>query len=76
MPSDELYTLLHALEERNISLGSDDVAWAFESARTKDDAEAWVREYLKPACLLTSEERLLYVRSAPFAPQMLTVPQR
>lgn len=76
MSSDGLLLLLQTLEERNIGLGSDDVAWAFESARTRDDAESWVREYLKPACLLTSEEKLLYVCFTSRCPQTLIVPQR
>lgn len=59
MSSAELNQLLSALEERNIGLNSDDVAWAFESARTKVGIESWVREYLSPHSLLTAEEQAL-----------------
>lgn len=59
MAGTELQRLLQTLEERNIALGTDDVAWAFDSARTKDDIESWTREYLKPESLLSTEERKL-----------------
>lgn len=52
--------LLHVLKSRDIALGKDDVAWAFESAQTKDDIVSWSNEFLSPATLLTKEELLLY----------------
>lgn len=61
MSSAELKQLLNALEERNIGLNSDDVAWAFESAGTKPAIEFWVRQYLNNASLLSTEERALCV---------------
>ena len=57
----ELQLLLQALEERSFSLGADDIAWAFDSAGTKDKINHWVRDYLNPTSLLTTEERALYV---------------
>ena len=60
MPSDELEHLLRVLEERDIALGRDDVAWAFESSKTEDDTRAWVREHLSEPSLLTKEELTLY----------------
>jgi len=59
MASIELELLLRALEERNVELGPDDVAWAFESAATKGDVKTWVREYLHEPSLLTVEEKAL-----------------
>ena len=56
MAAKELSHLLRVLEERDIDLSCDDVAWAFDSARTGDDIKAWVNEYLNPHCLLTKEE--------------------
>lgn len=48
--------LLYSLNQRDIPLGSDDVQWAFESVKTKDDITAWVNEYLNTETLLTKEE--------------------
>lgn len=55
----ELKTLLRVLEERDISLGADDVAWAFESSKTRDSASSWVQEFLQPSILLTKDELAL-----------------
>lgn len=60
--SKELRQLLRALDEGDVSLGQDDVAWAFD-ASTRSEMETWVHEYLSPACLLTHEELTLYGRS-------------
>lgn len=60
MSSAELDHLLKVLDDRNAELSRDDVTWAFESAKTKDDVRSWVREYLSPATLLTQEELNLY----------------
>lgn len=59
MPSSELQLLLRVLDERDIPLGRDDVAWAFESSQTADETRAWVREYLSDSCLLSKEELTL-----------------
>ena len=59
MASIELQRLLRVMDDRNIGLGRDDVAWAFESPKTNEDVKSWVREYLSPATLLTSEELTL-----------------
>jgi hypothetical protein len=48
--------LLAVLKERGIALGSDDVAWAFASNKTRDQSIAWVKEYLQDATLLTKDE--------------------
>jgi hypothetical protein len=48
--------LVEVLKEREVPLTGDDVLWAFQSAKTKDDAERWVREYLAPNTLLTKDE--------------------
>ena len=53
--------LLAVLQERGIRLGSDDVAWAFTSPKTRDEIIAWVKEYLHPDTLLTADEVQLYV---------------
>lgn len=55
----ELKTLLRVLEERDIPLNADDVAWAFESSKTKDSAASWVQEFLQPQTLLTKDELAL-----------------
>ncbi|KAF2455095.1 hypothetical protein BDY21DRAFT_373585 [Lineolata rhizophorae] len=51
-----LERLLHVLDERDIPLGRDDVQWAFESVKTRDQAAAWADEYLSDETLLTKEE--------------------
>ena len=56
MAAKELHHLLRALDDRNISLGRDDVEWAFESAGTNGDVQKWVQDYLSPDCLLSKEE--------------------
>jgi hypothetical protein len=53
--------LLNVLKERGIGLGSDDIAWAFASSKTRDQAIAWVKEYCQDATLLTANELALYV---------------
>ncbi|EME79661.1 uncharacterized protein MYCFIDRAFT_81145 [Pseudocercospora fijiensis CIRAD86] len=62
MASAEMRDLIHALNERNIDLGEDDVAWAFEGPKTRNKAVQWVQEYLQPATLLTKEELSFYER--------------
>ena len=61
MSSSELKRLLDVLHERGIALEQDDVAWAFDSPKTREETESWVREYLGTATLLTTEELSLYV---------------
>jgi hypothetical protein len=51
-----LSNILSILEERDIALGRDDVAWAFERPETKESLTAWVNEYLTPETLLTKDE--------------------
>ena len=65
MASPELQRLLRVLDEREIGLGQDDVAWAFESSETRDAITSWTSEYLSPVTLLTSEELALFVQSHP-----------
>jgi hypothetical protein len=48
--------LLAVLKERGILLGSDDVAWAFSSPKTRDETIAWVKEYLQVDTLLSNDE--------------------
>lgn len=57
--SAELKTLLRVLEERDLPFGADDVAWAFESSKTKESASSWVKEFLQPSTLLTKDELAL-----------------
>ncbi|KAK1810471.1 hypothetical protein LTR12_015161 [Friedmanniomyces endolithicus] len=52
----ELGHLLRVLDERDIPLGQDDVAWAFDHHETKPEIASWVQEYLYPPTLLTKEE--------------------
>lgn len=59
--SPELTRLLRVLEDRNIQLGQDDVAWAFESSTTSSPITTWIQEYLSPDTLLTREEVALLV---------------
>ena len=63
MSSPELEDLLSALKERYIDLNRDDISWAFDSSKTRDNISAWVQEYVSPATLLTREELALYVDS-------------
>lgn len=55
--------LAQVIEERQLSLTSDDYSWAFESAQTGEDAVQWVNEYLGHETLLTKEELELLVPS-------------
>ncbi|KAK0357490.1 hypothetical protein LTR94_000525 [Friedmanniomyces endolithicus] len=52
----QLQHLLRVLDERDISLGHDDVAWAFDHNETKPKITSWVHEYLFAPTLLTKEE--------------------
>ncbi|EME44294.1 hypothetical protein DOTSEDRAFT_172437 [Dothistroma septosporum NZE10] len=56
MAAKELGTLLNALRDRDINLGEDDVAWAFEDKSAQDSASDWVNQYLQPSTLLTKDE--------------------
>ena len=56
----KLRQLLRVLDERDIALGQDDVAWAFDGS-SKAEIETWVTEYLSPSSLLTREELTLCV---------------
>ncbi|KAK7518378.1 uncharacterized protein IWZ02DRAFT_317461 [Phyllosticta citriasiana] len=58
--SETLNHLLSVLRERRIPLTRDDVQWAFESVKTRDDAVAWVDQYLQQNTLLSKEELDLY----------------
>lgn len=62
MASKEMYHLLRVLDERDLGLGRDDVAWAFDSAETKRQIETWVQDYLQLPTLLTKEENFFYGR--------------
>jgi hypothetical protein len=48
--------IVATLQERGIALGREDVAPAFDSAKTKDDALKWAREYVDNTILLTRDE--------------------
>lgn len=56
-----LRRLLDVLRQRDVPLGRDDVGWAFESAKTKDDIVAWVDQNLNNSTLLSKDELQLYV---------------
>ncbi|KAK3069103.1 hypothetical protein LTR53_012822 [Teratosphaeriaceae sp. CCFEE 6253] len=56
MASDEMQRLLRILDDRNVPLGHDDVAGAFEHVQTEPEIRSWVREYLSPSTLLTRAE--------------------
>jgi len=56
-----LRRLLDVLRQRDIPLGRDDVGWAFESAKTKDDIVKFVDEHLNHSTLLSKDELQLYV---------------
>ncbi|EKG15579.1 hypothetical protein MPH_07245 [Macrophomina phaseolina MS6] len=58
--NDTLNHLLTVLRDRRVPLTRDDVQWAFESAKTQNDAVAWVNEYLGSNTLLSKEELELY----------------
>ncbi|KXT08008.1 hypothetical protein AC579_5975 [Pseudocercospora musae] len=62
MASTEMRHLVQVLADRNIELGEDDVAWAFEGSKTRKNATQWVQEYLQPPTLLTKEELAFYER--------------
>lgn len=67
-----LRRLLDVLRQRDIPLGRDDVGWAFESAKTKDDIVTWVDQNLNNSTLLSKDELQLYVIARSFR---LLVPQ-
>ena len=58
--TDELQQLLRSLDERDIALGHDDVAWAFEHEESEPVIRTWVQEFLSPGTLLSKEELHLY----------------
>ena len=62
MVSSALDQLQQALQERNIQLNRNDIARAFNSNETKNELVDWTKEFTSPECLLTSEERALFVR--------------
>lgn len=62
--------LLRVIEERDVPLGHDDIAWAFEGA-TQYEVESWIQEYLGPSSLLTKEELTLYTYRSPKAYEYL-----
>jgi hypothetical protein len=53
--------LLNVLEERGLNVDLDKILLGFEDEETKDEAAAWVEEYLYEDTLLTKEELELYV---------------
>ena len=69
MSSSELEDLLSALKERYVNLDRDDVGWAFDSSKTRDDMSAWVQQFVSPATLLTREELTLYVTACFASPE-------
>ena len=48
--------LFATLEEHAISVPKDDVLPIFASPKTKENAIAWIDEYLNPSTLLSKEE--------------------
>ncbi|KAK3705652.1 hypothetical protein LTR37_013260 [Vermiconidia calcicola] len=56
MESAQLGHLLRVLHLSGTGLNGDDVAWAFESAKTKDQMTTWVDTYLLPETFLAREE--------------------
>lgn len=62
MASKELYHLLRVLDDRDLGLGRDDVAWAFDSPETRSKTESWVHDYLQAPTLLAKEEHIFYER--------------
>ena len=57
--------LLDVLRQRDIPLGRDDVGWAFESPKTRDEIVRWVEEHLNNSTLLSKDELRLYVTAKP-----------
>jgi hypothetical protein len=53
--------LLNVLEERGLDVDLDKILSGFENADTKNEAAAWVEQYLHEDTLLTKEELELYV---------------
>jgi hypothetical protein len=53
--------LLNVLEERGLDVDLDKILLGFESEQTRQDAAAWVEEYLHENTLLSKEELELYV---------------
>ena len=60
-PSQALKLLVDALQKREILITRDDIAWAFESPKTKDELVEFVCKYINDDNLLSLEEKLLYV---------------
>jgi U3 small nucleolar ribonucleoprotein component len=52
--------LIDILRSRGISLGLDDIQWAFDSETTKRETVAWIEEYLNDSTLLSRDEFDLY----------------
>ena len=48
--------LLNVLEERGLNVDLDKILLGFENGETKQQAAAWVDEYLQEDTLLTKEE--------------------
>ena len=48
--------LLRVLHERDIDLTEQDVKWAFDSPRSRDQVSEWVWNFLTPDNLLSKEE--------------------
>jgi len=57
--------LLTVLRDREIPLGRDDVQWAFESSKARDEITLWTQEYLQKPSLLSKNELDLYDRMIP-----------
>lgn len=53
--------LLNVLEERGLNVDLDKILLGFEDEQTKQEAAAWVEEYLHEETLLSKEELELYV---------------
>ena len=72
MSGTESRHLLRVLQDRNIPVSEGDIASAFQSKDTQDDATSWVKEYLGSATLLTKEELRFYekhgISATPEAP--------
>lgn len=52
--------LLNVLEERGLNVDLDKILLGFEDEQTKQEAAAWVEEYLYEETLLSKEELELY----------------
>ena len=48
--------LLTVLRERDTGLDVEDVKWAFDSSKTRDEITLWVDEYLNTSTLLSQNE--------------------